>query len=118
MSKVTISLNEGERSPYFVLVLETLYAIHEKKNHDYAANDNPFSNFEIAAKQVFGVVSARNVCRVINVLIAIKKARLRELRTKTPLNESILDTMIDIHCYRTIKLAYLLKWEGLTEFTV
>lgn len=118
MAELRITIKLNERSPHFTLVLDVLHALHNKKNHDYANDENPFSNFDYAAKKVFGVASARNIVRVLNVLIAIKKARLRELRKKEPLNEKVLDTVMDIHCYRTIKLAYLLKWEGVKEIVV
>lgn len=38
------------RNQYFNEVVQELIDMHDKKNHDYANEDNPFSNFDIASR--------------------------------------------------------------------
>lgn len=82
-------------------VIRELIALHDKKSHDYANKDNPFSNFEFAA-QYAGVT----VGQVFDVLIGIKIARKMELNNKDPLNESRADTEQDMTNYHLIKMSW------------
>jgi len=84
-------------------LLDEQLALHEKNSHDYAADSNPYSNFESAA--AFAHVT---VDQVFEVLLGIKYARLWELirSGKTPNHESIEDTMIDISIYSNLRISY------------
>lgn len=75
----------------------------EGKAHDYAEDDNPFSNFEYAA-----AMAGITVEQVFVVLIAIKTARLGQLvgNDKEPNNESIDDTLLDSMNYPGLMRAY------------
>lgn len=77
--------------------------LHNRKNHDYARDLNPYSNFEEAAEYA-GV----SVDQAIRVLMGVKVARLRELLSadKTPNNESIQDTKDDLALYTLIWASY------------
>jgi hypothetical protein len=58
-------------NPAFHALLSRMGETHDKKNHDYAEDGNPYSNFEFAA-QFAGV----SVQQVFDVMIGIKQARL------------------------------------------
>lgn len=87
----------------FDCILGKMKAIHDKKNHDYAKEASPFSNFEYASQ-----VALIPVYKVFMTIIGIKMARLNELLDsgKTPNNESIQDTFIDLATYTAIMAAY------------
>lgn len=84
--------------------IKDIEEIHKKKAADYAAEGNPFSNFEEVAEQTG--ISTQNV---IEVMIAIKNARIKNLGTKTdkPENEPLLDSYLDRAVYCIIAYAYL-----------
>lgn len=89
------------RNPFFTQTLDEMEALHSKKNHDYAEDSNPFSNFEYAAAHA-GIT----VEQVFDVMLGIKQARLRQLTAKDARNESKRDTLLDRAVYATIALAY------------
>lgn len=93
-------------NPAFEQVLQEMRELHARKNHDYAADANPFSNFEEAA--AFAGVDADTVFRV---LIGIKIARLKELQAsgKAPANESVDDSRMDLIMYGALQRAYAKK---------
>lgn len=87
--------------PNFITIIDKVKAIHEAKNHDYATDTNPHSNFEFTEKfiELFGN-DMPGWCLPYLALIGTKLARLRELlKGKTPKNESVLDTFIDLNAY-------------------
>lgn len=89
------------RNPIHSEILDKCKELHEKKSHDYAQDDNPFSNFEYAAK--VADIFTDPVDKVFATLIGVKLARLAELRKgKEPKNESIEDTCIDFVNYAAI----------------
>lgn len=90
-------------SPVFYEILEIMAEVHHKKQHDYAQEDNPFSNFEFAARS-----TNVDVDIVFRVMLGIKEARLVELLDsgKKPNNEAILDTLIDHAVYSVLRAAY------------
>jgi hypothetical protein len=95
----------SSRNPEFTTLIEKVKATHESKSHDYASDNNVFSNFEYAA-QVAGIT----VDQVFMTLIGVKLARLIELLSgKTPKNESIDDTFLDLTCYSAIWGSYRTK---------
>jgi hypothetical protein len=74
-----------------------------KKGNDYA-NEDRLSNFKLAGS-VCGLSAEQNCLS----LIATKVARLGVLlKTNTPNNESIEDSVLDLACYATL-LFMLLK---------
>ena len=93
-------------NPHFTQLLNEMAELHERKNHDYAQADNPFSNFEEAAKE-----AGLSVDEVFKVMIGIKNARIRELEGagKSPENESLQDSYMDRLMYSALQLAYRRK---------
>lgn len=80
--------------------------IHERKNHDYAQEDNHFSNFERAS--IIASWFDNPVHKSFALLIGIKLARAAELLNgKTPKNESVDDTMLDNFVYAGLFAAYI-----------
>lgn len=92
-------------SPHFKKLLEECQAIHDKKSADYSNDENPFSNFDFAASLT--AIFKNPVDQVFACMIGIKIARLAELRNgKTPNNESIRDSHIDLTNYAGLWGAY------------
>lgn len=87
------------RNPRFKRALQRMEATHDAKSHDYATDDNPYSNFDFAATvaERFGEPHDH----VFATMVGIKLARLGELlgRGKTPKHESIDDTFLDLANY-------------------
>lgn len=83
--------------------LEEMGDLLRSKNHDYASDSNQFSNFEHAA-----TVAGVTVEQVFLVMMGVKTARLIELTTsgKTPNNEAVQDTRIDLANYAALNAAY------------
>lgn len=95
-------------APEFKPILERMDAVHQKKNHDYATSDNPYSNFDRAA--VLASWFDDPADRVFASIIGIKLARLAELHTgKTPLNESLDDNHLDLDNYCVLWHGYTLR---------
>ena len=89
-------------------VLNEMERLVATKAHDYAKDENVFSNFEFAA-DVAGV----SVEQEFAVMIATKVARLRELLGgKVPNHESIDDTLLDLANYAALCLAWRRQQEG------
>lgn len=87
--------------PNFITIIDKVKAIHEAKNHDYAMESDPDSNFKFTQDFIglFGDDMPK-WCLPYLALIGTKLARLRELlKGKTPKNESVLDTFIDLNAY-------------------
>lgn len=73
-------------------------AVHDAKNHDYARDDDPLSNFRFAA-----TVAGVPMDTVFRVLLGVKLARLDELlKGKTPKHESIDDSLLDLSVYAAL----------------
>lgn len=83
----------------FSALLEEIAALHDRKSNDYANSEDPYINFKLSAEQV-GITPGQSV----EVLIATKQARLKELlgKGKDPKNESVRDTLIDRIVYSII----------------
>ena len=79
-------------------LMDSIKELHDKKNHDYANKNNPYSNFEFASlliREFTDPVDQAFVC-----LIGVKLARLGQLLSgKEPNNESVEDTMRDLTTY-------------------
>jgi hypothetical protein len=90
-------------NPKFHAALKRMAEIHDKKSADYATSTDRYSNFKEAA-----ATAGVTVDDVFAVLIGIKLARLKELikAGKTPNNESIQDTRLDLAVYSVLWLSY------------
>jgi hypothetical protein len=90
-------------NPKFEALLDDMRALHARKNHDYAKDSNPYSNFEEAA-----ATAGCSVDTVFRVLIGIKIARLNELLDsgKPALNESVDDSRMDLTMYAALWTSY------------
>ena len=79
---------------YEILTKRKEYIL-KSKNHDYAKSTDMFSNFRKVAD-----ISNQSISKVFMVFMAVKIARLGELTTeKTPNNESVEDTLLDLSNY-------------------
>lgn len=109
-------------NPKFDKILEIMRSLHKKKNSDYAKSDNPYSNFEFAAKIAAGFSDP--VDKVFATMIGIKLARLMELTQpgRVAQNEPVNDTFLDLANYATIWTSYRYEQEkvyttGQAEFS-
>lgn len=93
-------------NPKFNSLLAKMQALHDRKNNDYASSGNPYSNFEFAAR--VSEIFTDPVDKVFATLIAVKMARIAELTGagKTPSNESLQDSRVDLSNYATIWTSY------------
>ena len=91
------------RNPYFQDVLDLMAEVHDSKNEDYASDEDPFSNFTGVAQ-----MTDLPTDKVFQTMIGIKMERLKQLvgASKTPNNESVDDTILDMANYAAIWLAY------------
>jgi len=95
--------------PRFYELIDEICELHEKKNSDYAKDDNPLSNFKRAAS--LGVEPWRGVL----VRMSDKWSRIEELsKGKTPQNESLRDSLIDLAVYALIDIVLLEEDSGTT----
>jgi hypothetical protein len=85
--------------PEFITALDKMKEIHRTKNDDYAASDNPFSNFDV--QEYFSNLFTNPRDKVFVTMLAVKFARLATLMNKgiAPNHESIEDTFIDAANY-------------------
>lgn len=83
--------------PRFYALLAEIAELHSAKNHDYASQAQPLSNF--LKCEAFGVPAWKGVL----IRMSDKWARLEQLTNgKTPKNESIRDSLIDNAVYSLI----------------
>jgi len=101
-----------KRNKHLDNILKEIGELHDKKNQDYAVDDNVYSNFEEAA--VSGGIS---VYQVFRTMIGIKLARLNALtaKNKEPNFESISDTIIDLAVYACLYAAYYEEKNNMKE---
>lgn len=94
------------RNPKFEALLDEMREVHESKNRDYASDENPYSNFEVAAR-IAGLFPDP-IDQVFATLVGVKLARLAELKGKgkMPNNESIADTQLDLAVYAALWASY------------
>lgn len=90
----------------FVALLAEMQEMHDRKSQDYANDTNRYQNFEIAG--ALGAMFKDPVDVAFATLIGVKLARLGELRGKgkTPNNEGIADTHLDLSVYATLWASY------------
>lgn len=85
-------------NPKFTDHLARMAEVHDRKNHDYAQDGDPLSNFRFSA-----AVAGTDMDTVFRVLIGVKIARLNELlKGKTPHHESIDDSLLDLSVYAAL----------------
>lgn len=88
-------------APEFKPILDRMNKVHQKKNHDYATADRPYSNFERAAILASWFDDPHD--KVFAAIIGIKLARLAELHNgKSPNNESADDNHLDLDNYAVL----------------
>jgi hypothetical protein len=87
-------------------ILSRIQSIHSRKNHDYASENNPFSNFERSGELASWFKNSTD--KSFAVLIGVKLARLAELTSgnKSANNESIDDSFLDLCTYCVLWMAY------------
>lgn len=93
-------------NPKFHNLLVSMKAMHDRKNEDYATAGNPYSNFEFSGQLA---AMFRNPADIsFATLIGVKLARLGELmgKGKTPKNESVQDTLLDLAVYAALWASY------------
>ena len=96
---------ENSMNPKFDSLLIKMREMHNRKNKDYATNNDPYSNFKFAA--AYADVPLYKVYLVIE---GIKTARQHELlgKGKKAQNESVNDTLLDKAVYATIAASNLM----------
>ena len=102
MLESTIQFPPDTRNPLFDEVLLRMWTTHRSKQHDYADDSNPYSNFEGAAR-----IAGLTVAQVFHALLGVKMERLRQLSSgKEPNHESLDDTLLDLANYAALWLSY------------
>lgn len=93
------------RNEAFHTLLAEIGRLHDSKNHDYATDADPYSNFTEAAQTAAGFTG---IDAVYATMIGIKLARLRQLTSsgKTPNHESLSDTRRDLATYALLWAAH------------
>jgi hypothetical protein len=90
--------------PRFYEYLEQMAETHSRKNHDYADQGDPLSNFkEVAAATGVPPIT------VIRMFLATKMARIKQLSVKENLvvGESIKDSFLDMAVYSILGILIL-----------
>ncbi len=88
--------------PRFYELLEEIATLHSRKNHDYAKDGEPLSNFN--RSRAFGVDPWRGVL----VRMSDKWSRIEELsKGKVAKNESLRDSLIDLAVYALLDIILL-----------
>lgn len=97
---VVMTTRHGD--PRFYGLLEEIAELHSRKNHDYSKTSEPLSNFH--RSQELGVEPWRGVL----VRMSDKWSRIEQLAGgKTPKNESLRDSLIDLAVYALIDILLL-----------
>lgn len=104
-SQHTITITDTGHENFNKVLME-MAAVHQKKNHDYASTADPLSNFILQAE-----LTGQSVDMVFFNAIAIKAARLKELvgKGKSPKNESVNDTILDMANYAALWKSYRMR---------
>lgn len=101
-------------APQVKEILSRINEIHERKNHDYAQENDPFSNFKRAA--VISEWFKDPVDKVFAVMMGIKLARLAELLNgKIAKNESTDDSFLDLDTYSILWHSWFLHQQEYTR---
>lgn len=101
-------MTERRGHPRFYELIAQICELHERKNADYARDDDPLSNFRRA--ESLGIPAWKAVL----VRMSDKWSRIEELsQGKVPQNESLTDSLIDNAVYSL--LAIVLLEEAMTK---
>ena len=96
--------------PKFYTLIEEICELHSRKNHDYATDENPLSNFR--RSEAFGVPAWVGIL----VRMSDKWSRIEQLANgKTAQNESLRDSLIDLAAYALLGIILLEEQNGATE---
>ena len=98
------------------MITDRCISILNRKSYDYSSKDNRYSNFEIAREWSEKYLTDNHEINIVNpkmsflILLGTKIARLTELleNGKTPNNESIEDSILDLMNYRLLLEGYIL----------
>jgi hypothetical protein len=93
-------------NPEFKALLDEMLAIHDRKNHDYATDEDPYANFRVC--EMMGVSPFKGII----IRLCDKFSRITGFAQKETLkvkDESIEDTLLDMANY--CLLAILLRRE-------
>lgn len=108
---LNVFLDNLRFNPHFADLLHKMAKIYVRKAADYSKDNNQYSNFEYAA-QVSGIFT-NDIDRVFATMLGIKMARIAELRKgKTPKNESLADSFLDLAVYAVLWGSYFSKQES------
>lgn len=91
------------QNPDFERLLEEMRALHQRKNEDYAREDDPLSNFRFAAWLAEGFADPLD--RTFATLLGVKLARIQQLTCPgagAPNFESLADSFRDLATYAAI----------------
>ena len=94
-------MSERRGHPGFYQLVERMVALHNAKNADYAADDDPFSNFRMC--EAFGVPAWKGTL----TRMSDKWARIGQLANGKPpavKDEAIEDTLLDLAVYALITI--------------
>jgi len=93
---------ERHGDPRFYALLAEIAELHSRKNHDYSKPTEPLSNF--TRSRALGVEPWRGVL----IRMSDKWSRIEQLASgKTPKNESMRDSLIDLAVYALIDVLLL-----------
>ena len=93
---------QSPRNSTFNTILDEMRAMHDKKNHDYAEDNNTYSNFEQAAS-----FAGTETEKSFGILVGTKMARITQLlKKKEAKNESLEDSLLDLAVYTVLWLAW------------
>lgn len=108
----TIMTDKKFGHPRFYELLDLMADTHSRKNHDYADQNDPLSNFKEVAE-----ATHLTPFQVLHVFIATKCARIRQLTTKTNLviGEGIKDSLLDLAVYALLWIIHIEEYEQRTE---
>lgn len=90
------------RNETFHRLVDEIKALHDQKNHDYATDADPLSNFRRSER--LGVPAWKGIL----VRMTDKWSRIEELANgKKPKNESLRDSLIDNAVYSLLAVQIL-----------
>lgn len=90
------------RNPAFHRLLEQISELHDQKNHDYAEDSDPLSNFRRCERMGVPMLTG------LLVRMTDKWSRIEQLTGgKTPKNESLRDSLIDNAVYSLLAVLAL-----------
>lgn len=90
------------RNAAFEKLLAEIQTLHDKKNHDYAKDSDPLSNFR--RSEAFGIPAYKGIL----IRLSDKWSRIEQLSGgKKPENESLRDSLIDNAVYSLLAVILL-----------